>query len=359
MKTSLRTKMENSKYSFAQNFWYHLIAPAFIVVLALILGLCFNFNLGLDFRGGTVATVVVEEDLSVDKNYNDVKTKLDKVLSDNNIDGLVYQVESTDYYGYAIVVRFNRIDDSLRDTLRQDLIETFHSTTPENDLERFVKVDNFNDNVDPSIITSTLLAVLVAVVAIMIYLWLRQGTTAGFLSLFMALFDLIVTTCMVIVVRIPVEISSIIAMAFVAIYSGVFTCMFVTDANNDIKQEKHAKASLKDIANITVKKSMLQKLSITLIMLVFVLLLGVIPTNEVRSLTLPCLIGTIVVFLSTTFVTPGLWTLIYIKRRTTKPAKQSKPVVEEVKLFEDEITKEPEVIVETEEKENISKNSVK
>ena len=93
MKTSLRTKMENSKYSFAQNFWYHLIAPAFIVVLALILGLCFNFNLGLDFRGGTVATVVVEEDLSVDKNYNDVKTKLDKVLSDNNIDGLVYQFE--------------------------------------------------------------------------------------------------------------------------------------------------------------------------------------------------------------------------------------------------------------------------
>ncbi len=359
MKTSIRSKMENSKYKFAQNFWYHLIAPLCIIVLALILALCFNFNLGLDFKGGTVATVVVEEDLSVSENYSNVKTTIDEILSQNGIDGLVYQKETTNYYGDAIIVRFNRIDDTAREELRQDLIQEFHSEASQDDLERFVKVDNFEGNVDSAVLTSTILAVLVAIICTMVYLWIRHGTTAAFLSLFVVIFDLVISTSLVVIVRIPVEMSTIIALAFVSMYSVITTYLFVNDVNSNIKQEKYSKLDKNEIANITTKRGIIQKLSISLILLIFVLLLGVVPTYQVRSLTVPCLIGIIVVFLTSLFITPGFWSLTYMKRRiSTKSQKQTKQVVEEPKLAEEDITKEPEVIVETEEKENI-KDSVK
>lgn len=357
MKTNLRLKMENSEYGFAQNFWYHLIAPAVIVILALVLGLCFNFNLGLDFRGGTIATVVIEEDLSISKNYKDVKAKLDQVLSENEINGLVYQKETTNYYGDAIIVRFNRIDDNTREALEQDLIEAFHSTSDQDDLERFVKVDNFEGNVDSAVLTSTILAVLLTIVCVMIYLWIRLGTTAAFLSLFISLFDLIITTSLVIILRIQVEISTIIALAFISLYSLLNTYLFASDVNSNTRKEKYAKSTIKEIANISIKQSLVQKLSIALILLIFVLLLGVIPTYQVRCLTLPCLIGIIVVFLSSIFITPGFWSFTYIKRKVSnKNQKQNKQVIEETKLSED-ITKEPEVIVETETKETDVKSS--
>lgn len=357
MKTNLRNKIENSNYGFVQNFWYHLIAPLFIIVLALVLTLCFNINLGLDFRGGTVATVIVDEDLSISENYNKAKTTLDEVLSQNNVHGLVYQKETTNYYGDAIVVRFARVDADVIDSLRNDLIQAFHSQTAQDDLEKFVQVDNFEANVDPAVLTSTALAVLVAIICSMIYIWIRHGTTAGFLSLFISILDIVITISLVFALRIPIEMSSIIALAFVAVYSIINTYLFVNDANSNVKQEKYAKSSIQEIANITTRYGIIKKLSIALIMILFVLLIGVIPAYQVRSLSLPCLIGVIEVFLSSLFITPGLWSLTYIKRKNLKTQKQDKQVIKEDKLAEEDITKQPEVIVETEENENKTEKS--
>ena len=51
----------------------HLILPAVAVILAVVFMFCFNFNLGIDFNGGTVATVVFEQDLNEGNNYKNLK----------------------------------------------------------------------------------------------------------------------------------------------------------------------------------------------------------------------------------------------------------------------------------------------
>lgn len=352
MRTSLGNKIQNCKYGFVQNFWYHLIAPLCILVLSLVLILCFNFNLGLDFTGGTVVTVVVEQDLTVQENYNSVKSQLDDVLSENNIKGLYYQQETTNYYGDAIIVRFGKIDEQIAEQLRADLIETFHVSTSQDDLERFVQVDDFGPNVQTSVLTSTVLAVLVGILVVLIYMWIRHGTTAGFLSLFIYLFDIIMTISIIGVTRIPVDMSTIISLAFVAMYSLFNTYLFVNKVNSNLKQEKFAKDSKVEISNMTVKSILNVNLLFACILLIFTLLLGVVPTSSVRALSLPCLVGVLVCFLSSVFITPGLWSLTYIKRKhKVKTTKKEEQVVVETKTIE-EVTKQPEVIVETEAKEN-------
>ena len=184
--TKIKDNVKNTKYNFSKNLFYHLIAPMVIAVVGLILVLCLNFNLGIDFKGGTVATVVVEQDLNDAKVYNDTKAQLDKVLKDNKVCGLVYQRVETNYHGNAISVKFEGISDELRDTIREDLIQSFHADATEADKEIFVKVDNFEASVDAGIVLSTALAVLIAIICAMIYVWIRFGVSAGFVTLLMA-----------------------------------------------------------------------------------------------------------------------------------------------------------------------------
>lgn len=350
--TKFKSKIKNTNYGFSQNFFYHLIAPLLIVVLGLILALCLNFNLGLDFKGGSVATVVVEQDINVSDNYKEVKKKLDGVLEKNKINGLIYQVAETNYYGNAITVKFNTISDELKETLRNDLITEFHPTASVSDAEIFVKVDNFSANVDSGVILSAALAIMVTIAVVMIYISARFGISAGFISLIMCLFDLIVLSALLAITRVSLEISFITGFALTCVYSLFCSLGLVSKINEISKMDKYSKATNAELVNVAVKECFRKNTIFAFFILVMALLIGVVPTSAVRSASLPVLLGVVTVYLSSMFITPGLWSRTYIKRKTKK-AKEQKQVVVEEKIAEEDITKAPEVIVETEAKEEI------
>ena len=76
MKNNFANKIKNIDYNFSKNLLKHLVLPAVAVVLAVVFIFCFNFNLGIDFNGGTVATVVFEQDLNDSNNYKTLKNEI-------------------------------------------------------------------------------------------------------------------------------------------------------------------------------------------------------------------------------------------------------------------------------------------
>jgi len=351
--SNLKNKIKNTKYDFAKNFWYHLICPLVIVVLGVVLALCVNFNLGIDFKGGTVATVVVQDqDLDDAKVYKNTKTELDKVLKNNEVCGLVYQKVETQYHGNAITVKFERISDELKEKLRNDLIIAFHSDKTESDQLNFVKVDNFEKSVDNGVMLSTALGVLIAIVCVTIYLWLRFGVSAGFITLIMALLDNLLLMSTLAVTRVRLETGTMAGFGFVTIFSIVLSAMFFSRMNDNIKQEKYAKSTKYELANETAKSGIVINMLISLFLLILALMLDVVPVYMISSTSLPLMLAVLIPFLTSMYVTPGLWARTYLKRKLKKSDKDDKKVVvEEPKLTEEDITKAPEVIVETEAKE--------
>ena len=349
--TNLKNGIKNTNYNFAKNLFYHLICPAVIALVGLIMVLCINFNLGMDFKGGTVATVVIEQDLGDGEVYKNTKAELDKVLKNNKINGLVYQKVETDYYGNAISVKFEGISDELRETLRADLVSAFHADDTEADKEIFVKVDNFAGSVDMGIVLSTALAMLIAVICAMVYIWIRFGVSAGFITMFMALFDNAVLLFVLAITRVRMEIGTMAGFGFVTIYSLISSLVYFIKINENEKQEKYSKLSNTEMANIAVKDVIVSRTIFVCILFVFALLLDVVPVYMVSSSSLPMLISAVIVYLSSLYITPGIWSRTYLKRKVKAKQEKEKEVVVEQKLAEEDITQVPEVIVETEAKE--------
>ncbi len=349
---NLKQKVKDSKYNFSGNLLYHLIAPLVIIVLGLILALAINFNLGLDFKGGTVATVVVSEDLNISQNYNDIKNKLDEVLKGNNIDGLIYQKVETSYYGNAITVKFEKISDELKETLKADLISSFYPTIEdENDLEIFVKVDNFGANVPNGVVLSTALAILVMIVAVFIYVASRFGISAGFVSGMVCILNLITLVGILAITRVKLDISIVSAFVFTGMYSLICSTILFGKVNENFKKEIYAKFTNNQIANVSVKDVFVVNTSLAIFLLLFAFFMGIVPTTVVRNTSLPLMLGVLISYYSSMFITPGLWSKTYIKRKKKEKEKIEDNNKTTKSLTQEEIIKEPDVIVETEAKE--------
>ena len=350
---NLNNKIKNCNYNFSKNFFWHLIAPAVAIIVGIALLFCVNFNLGLDYKGGSLATVVVSQDLSDAENYNLVKEAITDICKEYDISIKTYQKVETTYYGNAITIKFDRISEEVKAQLRVDLENAFFdlSETTKDDLNTFVKVDNFEPNVSKTVVSSAILAILVAVVIGFIYIAARHGWCAGFVALMVSIFDVIVTVALTLITRVEMQLGSVVAFALVAIYSLLTTVLFVSKANENSRLEIYAKTTNKDLANITVKQNLLKNTVFAVVVLVFALLVGVVPTSMVRSSSLPVMLGMIACYYSSLMIVPGLWAMLYIRKAKKVKDKKEDVVIEEEQLAHEELPSEPEVIVETEAKE--------
>ena len=353
---SLIKRIKNTNYNFSKNFFYHLIVPCIAILVGIILLFTVGVNKGIDFAGGTTATVVVEN-IEKDNNYSKAKEKLDTVLNNYKISGEVYQLVETNRYGYAISVSFENIDceelELFREDLKDKLANAFYpNLTNEDELNNFIKVSTYGNNTSNSFIVSSALALLCAVVAAFIYVAIRFGLSAGITSLSIAILDILATLGWVLITRVNVESTVMIALMFTCVYSMLASVLFFSKVKSNLAKEKYAKASNIVLANQSVKQTILTNTLLLILFLVSALLLGAIPTYMVRRMSIPVMIGGFVVYYSSTLLTPGLWALTHIRK--TKKQKQVKE--KEVQVAEEEQFREledaPEVIVETEAKEN-------
>lgn len=347
----LKNGLNNTKYNFSKNWLYHLIAPCLIIVVGLILLFCVGFNVSYDFKGGTVATVVVESDLNNKSNYDLIKKDIDEVCKANKIDVIVYQKADVNNYGDAITIKFDRVSDEVREQLKQDLLEKFHpDVVDEFEKDTFVKVDNFDRNVSSEVTMSLILAVLVTFVALFIYIASRKGLCAGFVALFVSVISNLTFAGLLLITRTVVDINIVGAFAFVTMLSELLSMLFFTKANANYGKEIYAKTSKMELANITTKENIKLVAIISIIVLMFALFMAVMPLYAIQNVGIALFLGLIVCVYADILLVPGLWALLYIQRKKKQKVIDNNVVVEE-KLTDDDIKNAPEVIVETETKE--------
>lgn len=357
MKNSFYNKLKNglndTKYNFSKNLLFHIIAPCLIILVGLILLLCVNFNVSYDFKGGTVATVVVETDLNNKENYDLVKKDIDAVCKDNKIEVIVYQKADVNNYGDAISIKFDRVSDEVREQLKQDLLEKFHpDITDEFEKDIFVKVDNFDRNVSTEVTMSLILAILVTFVALFVYIASRKGICAGFISLFASVISNFTFAGLLLITRTVIDINVVGAFAFVTLLSELLSMLFITKANENFGKEIHAKTTKMDLANITIKDNFKLIAVISIIVLMFALFMVVMPLYAVQNIGIAMFIGLVSCVYTDIMILPGLWAILFIPRKKKQKAvNNNNNVIVEEKLTEDDINNAPEVIVETEAKE--------
>jgi len=349
-KFNLDNFYKNSKFDFYKHFWKFVIAPAVLVITAIVLLCTVGFNAGFDFTGGTQITVfsnndktfegsaVSSYDLEKSEDYNAFLEEIKETLKENDTTALSYQktiltVEELGIYdGHAVVVRVQELDEQKVSSLTQKIAKNFgydQATNEENASDAVI-----SSTISPVITQGTLnlviIALLSAIAILFVYLTFRLGVSGAMSVIFGLAFDVLMMLCFALVFRLQVEIWFLAGVIVLMLFSFINNILLFNNIKNNATNGKfevdgkYSRASNKDIINYSIKESLSRQTVFACISLVTICLVSIIATVGVRAAMLPFLFGMLASIYASVFILPVLWAYSYIPSKKKKVKEEKK-----------------------------------
>lgn len=348
-KFSLDEKIENSKFNFCKNLKWFLIAPIVICLVGVVLLCTLGFNLGIDFTGGSNMTIYLDtdgtytvDDSVVSTNQRVLEQKINNVLREYGLDINTYQDTTMNISGMgiedgkAVIIKYqnnNKLEtakiEEINDKIRLDLLKAFKYVEEDATLETIGSIEESaliaNGGITTASASSELMmksfiALLVAILLILVYVAFRFEFTSGLAAILALFHDLLVTTSIMLICRIEINVSFIAALVTILGYSVNNTIIIFDRMRSDLKTAKqsNAKISNQEVANGAVRASFMRTILTTLTTFIMIFMVTVIGVPDIREFAFPIMIGILAGFYSATCLTPGLWAIAYRPKKNKK-----------------------------------------
>lgn len=348
-KFSLDEKIENSKFNFCKNLKWFLIAPIVICLVGVVLLCTLGFNLGIDFTGGSNMTIYLDtdgtytvDDSVVSTDQRVLEEKINNVLKEYGLDINTYQDTTMNISGMgiedgkAVIIKYqnnNKLEtakiEEINDKIRLDLLKAFKYVDEDATLETIGSIEESaliaNGGITTASASSELMmksfiALLVAILLILIYVAFRFEFTSGLAAILALFHDLLVTTSIMLICRIEINVSFIAALVTILGYSVNNTIIIFDRMRSDLKtvKQSNAKISNQEVANGAVRASLMRTILTTLTTFIMIFMVTVIGVPDIREFAFPIMIGILAGFYSATCLTPGLWAIAYRPKKNKK-----------------------------------------
>lgn len=363
-KTSIDDRIQNSKFDFCKNLKWMLIAPIAIIIVGIVLLCTLGFNLGIDFTGGTNMKIFVNSDATiseqvynVDTDLNTIENLANQVLAGHGLKVGTIQKTKMDVEGLgevdAVIIKFqNPSDDSdmekVNKEIRFELLQKFgfvkgEDVTVDNfeseDFAKYVENEGFTSaSASGELMMKSFIALLVAVVLILIYVIIRFEFTSGLASILAIMHDVLITASIVLICRIQINVSFIAALITILGYSINNNIIIFDRMREELKlaNQQNLKIDNNQIANISVKDSLMRSILTGLTTFVMIFMITVIGVADIREFAFPIMIGILAGFYSSVFITPGLWAIAYKPKKRKKLAKVETKTETEVEVLDNQ-----------------------
>lgn len=334
MKNSLSYRLRNTKFNYAKNLKYFIIAPICIALIGIVLLFTIGFNKGIDFTGGSIINVILGEKLEETAYYNESVNKIEEVLNNNGLKASVYQLSETDN-GLAISVRYQNKDgaseaemNDINNNVRDELFITFELDPNISEEANLIQdSQRIGATASSELLMNAFISMLVVIVAILIYIAIRFEFTSGMAAVLALFHDVIIMASMMLIFRVELNSSFIAAMITIVGYSINNTILIFDRIRENARNEIYAKADNATIANISINETMTRSIFTNLTTLLSIVAVAAIGVPSIRLFALPIIFGLIAGAYSSIFIAPGLWAIAYRKKKFVK--KQPKVVFEQ------------------------------
>ena len=348
-KFSLDERIENSKFNFCKNLKWFLIAPIVICLVGVVLLCTLGFNLGIDFTGGSNMTIYLDtdgtytvDDSVVSTDQRVLEQKINNVLREYGLDINTYQDTTMNISGMgiedgkAVIIKYqnnNKLEtakiEETNNKIRLDLLKAFKYVDENATLETIGSIEGSaliaNGGITTASASSELMmksfiALLVAILLILVYVAFRFEFTSGLAAILALFHDLLVTTSIMLICRIEINVSFIAALVTILGYSVNNTIIIFDRMRSDLKTAKqsNAKISNQEVANGAVRASLMRTILTTLTTFIMIFMVTVIGVPDIREFAFPIMIGILAGFYSATCLTPGLWAIAYRPKKNKK-----------------------------------------
>ena len=310
-----------------------LLIPVILILLAVVIGVVFKFNISKEFTTTYKFTVSYNTTIT-ESNYEKCEENIVNILNKNGGEsGFSYELNKLNEE-IAITTQVTLYDNELSSTQLQNQFNKISSDIEET-INEFVGNGHITiselHEVAPKTISNEVInlavVTLLGMILLFIYIWIRHEIKLAFASLFMTLYDIALMLTVFILFRIPLNQMFTVPFYFVILLSYFIFAILSDNIREGLDAEKSI--TNEELVNSSITKN---KTVLCIIVSAFGIasLLSMLSLSlDVIFVSIACLIGIIIALYSTVFTTFAIWTKIYVKdndkRLKAKKLKKEQP----------------------------------
>ena len=349
------------KFPIAKNIKYWIIAPLAIIILA---GIMFGvyagvykdagkgMNIGIDFAGGSLATVTLGDSVLTDATYSEYESLIrDAIESNENAEKVAAYAVSDEYaalYGkklegitatiakahitysqtsgsgeeYAIVFKYDNVSKSYdadntlsvyrNEVIKQSIANALKEKFPDTDideLQSMVTYENIGATASAELIKTALICLAVSLALILIYIIIRFEVWSGLAAVIALIHDVAILIAMTIICHIQVNSAFVAAIITIVSYSINNTIVIFDRVRENLRNERklNAKFDTAVILDDSVKQTLLRSINSTVTTMIPIVIFAIFGSSTVNEFALPVIFGLIAGFYSSMFISPSLY----------------------------------------------------
>ena len=269
-----------------------------IILIGLILMLTRGLNFGIDFTGGTMMQIQMNEMVATD----DIRTTLDAFNLNPEI------VHFGDDQSGVIIKTKASLSNAERDEILSALDTAYG--LPEKPL---LSSEQFGPSIGTEIRNRAILAIAIASVCMLAYISFRFEAVFGIAAIIALLHDILVLLSVYAIFSLAVNSSFIAAILTIVGYSINDTIVVFDRIRENVKREK--KLSHMEIADMSIGQTLSRTINTSMTTLVVIGALYVLGLTSIKEFALPLLVGVAVGTYSSVFIASPVWSLVRSKMR--------------------------------------------
>lgn len=284
-----------------------------VIVIAVIFGFIFGgLNLGIDFTGGTILTVELNENFDM----NVINTALET----NGVDVTTSQVlRSGDTQA---VIRMQALPGEADDaSVREAIVNTLKETYP-NAVSG--EIENVGGATTTDIIRNAFLSVLIAAGFMLVYIWIRFELFSGLAAVLALVHDVLIMTAFMCITRLQLNSSYIAACLTIVGYSINDTIVVFDRIRENNKKYGTKTKTRMQIVDLSINETLPRTINTSATTLITILAVYIFGVQSIKEFALPIIIGLISGTYSSIFIASPTWVWLLEARDRRHGAKALK-----------------------------------
>lgn len=303
------------------------ITNIIVLAIAVLLLLTIGFNMGPDFKGGSVISVNCQSYTQLE-----AENKIRKVVQKYD-NATIYSVQYGELYGDDMVTVKIKFTENA-DKTTEEIVEALYSNSAfgydKDDIveSKFITATaNVGGAFTNVVLTEALLASLVSLLAISIYMIFRQGFANAVSLIAGVILDLAMFMSVLAICRFEITAYVGIATLVVTLVSAILHLVMLTNLSKNAYDEDNRKLNNKDVATLTFENAKKSIFVLASVLAVAFLLIAVVTPAGISGMMFAVVLTIALALITALFITPSLWAIAFARKR--KQPKKTQIEVEE------------------------------
>jgi preprotein translocase SecF subunit len=292
--------MISKKFNFSKYFKIANLISLTLIIISLLLLLFKGLNYGVDFKGGTLLEIRIEQS---NIEIQDVRNSLkNKDLGDVNVKQFG---KKGDY-----LIKFEKTleNNNFIESLKKDITDTLKTDV------NFRRVENVGPKVSQELLRDGLTAIALALAAMLFYIWIRFEWQFSLGSIVALVHDVILTLGVFSALSIEVNLSIVAAVLTIVGYSMNDTVVIFDRIRENLL--KFSRIGIGEISDISINETLSRTMITSLTTLLAVVSIFVLGGEILKGFSFAMILGVIVGTYSSIFIASPVLSYFKVSQKT-------------------------------------------